>query len=203
MIDLLSSSPARNQVTAPVPHPRLDKSLSPVLEDLPPSVTKRRRRAPIQRSRTLPADVGITLTDRPSTPPPLDIIDTLDLVDSPVLPSPSQIRTKKARTRVAINAPVTRAPHSTSITLSPRVSRQTTLDTWRASATPTKPKTAVPSFSILSIPAPLNLQPTTDDVETLGSYRHIAPRISATIRPTRLSLGPYNKSSLYPQPDHR
>lgn len=57
-IDLLSSPPASPRTATPEPLPEREKSPSPVLEELPPSVTKRRRRAPIQRSKTLPADTS-------------------------------------------------------------------------------------------------------------------------------------------------
>ncbi|KAJ4371517.1 hypothetical protein N0V83_004736 [Neocucurbitaria cava] len=78
VIDLLSPSPVRSQSTAPVPQPVRLKSWSPVLEELPSSVTKRKRRGPIQRSHTLPADTSTSFT-RANIPLPSDFIETLDL----------------------------------------------------------------------------------------------------------------------------
>ncbi|KAF2130452.1 flap structure-specific endonuclease-like protein [Dothidotthia symphoricarpi CBS 119687] len=164
VIELLSSSPVRSQSTRPAPLPAREKSLSPI-DELPPSVTKRRRRAPIQRSRTIPTDSSAPL-ERPNTPPPLDTVETLDLVDSPVLPSPSQLPAKKARMRIGRNAPLTRTTSDTSITSSPSRSRQTTLDAWRASSTPTKLR-EMTTIDAAPFPAPLELRPSQGDIDTL------------------------------------
>jgi Holliday junction resolvase YEN1 len=157
VVDLLSSSPVRARVTAPAIQPEREKYLSPVLEELPPSVTKRRRRAPIQRSKTLPA-VSSTVFDRSATPPMLDTIETLDLVDSPVHPSPSQLPAKKAKTRKTKDAPITKAPRGTSVVSSPGKSKQSTLDAWRTSVTPTKPRGASPASNAVPVAAPPQLR---------------------------------------------
>lgn len=162
-IDLLSSSPIRQKVVSPELLPNRVKSLSPLLQALPASVTKRRRRAPVQRSQTLPTDTS-ALPARPATPPLLDIIETLDLVDSPILPSPIRLPAKKARTR---NRQFSRAPRGTLVASSPGKSKQSTLDTWRASATPTKLRTATPAIDSSPIPAPPGLRPSHDDCDTL------------------------------------
>ncbi|XPS92278.1 hypothetical protein M3J09_001677 [Ascochyta lentis] len=160
LIDLLSSSPVQQQSRSPAMAPLREKSLSPVLGHLPPSVTKRRRRAPIQRSKTLPADLSATL-ERPDTPPLLDTIETLDLANSPAQPSPSQLPTKKARTRT------TKAYRGTSVTASPGKGRQTTLDTWRASQTPTKPRATTSIFDDTPVPTPAHLRRSSDVIDTL------------------------------------
>ncbi|KAG9187477.1 holliday junction resolvase YEN1 [Alternaria panax] len=156
IIDLLSSSPVRTRVTVPPPRPEREKSLSPVLPDLPPSVSKRRRRAPIQRSKTLPAITG-TILDRPFTPPLLDPIETLDLVDSPAHPSPSQLPAKKARMRNTKDAPAARAPRGMS------VASQSTLDAWRVSVTPTKQQGVTPALDA----APPKLRSLSEEVDSL------------------------------------
>ncbi|KAF1833769.1 hypothetical protein BDW02DRAFT_551966 [Decorospora gaudefroyi] len=164
VIDLLSS-PVSTRCSAPAPRPEREKSPSPVLAELPPSVT-RRRRAPIQRSKTLPTDTS-TFFDRPSTPPHVNTIETLDLVDSPAHPSPSQIPAKKARTRKTKDGPNTKVPRDASIALSPARSKQTTLDAWRASATPTKLRDTTPPFKTAAIAAPPRLQRLSEDLDTL------------------------------------
>lgn len=160
LIDLLSSSPVRQQSVHPVVSTLREKSLSPVLEDLPASVTKRRRRAPMQRSKTLPADLGAE-TERSGTPPLSDTIETLDLVNSPPQPAQSPARSKKARTRT------TKANHGESVTASPVKGRQTTLDTWRASQTPTKLRDTTSIFDDAPIPTPSQLRRSSDLVDTL------------------------------------
>ncbi|KAF1945329.1 hypothetical protein EJ02DRAFT_451631 [Clathrospora elynae] len=166
VIDLLSPSPVRIRATAPVPRPEREKSLSPVLDELPPSVTKRRRRAPIQRSHTLPARTS-TILDRASTPPLLDTIETLDLVDSPVLPSPSQLPAKKAKTRKTKDVRVAKPPRGESVASSPGKSMQSTLDAWRASVTPTKLRGAIPANKPVPVPAPPQFRRFSDDIDTL------------------------------------
>ena len=131
LVDLLSSSPAGSQSKPSKVALSRDIPLSPVLEDLPPSITKRRRRAPMQRSKTLPTDLSTEL-DRSDTPPLPDTVETLDLAESPMQQSPSQLCSKKAKTWT------TKMSRETSVTASPSKGRQTTLDTWRESQTPTK-----------------------------------------------------------------
>ncbi|KAF2690246.1 hypothetical protein K458DRAFT_383371 [Lentithecium fluviatile CBS 122367] len=156
IVNLLSSSPVRP--AAPPPQPLREKSLSPVPE-LPSSITKRRRRGPIQRSHTLPSDPAPSL-DRPGSPS-LDAIETLDLVDLPPLPSPSQLPSKKAKTRTAKPAPTARG---TSVPSSPE---KTILDAWRSlSATPTKSrKNITPAAAPIHAPPELQISP--DEIETL------------------------------------
>lgn len=79
-------------------------------DDLPPSVTKRRRRSPLRRTRTLPAQLDEPPHEqpRPSTPPPLDILTAMDIASSPSLPSPSRlfpIASKRAKTALHTTAP--------------------------------------------------------------------------------------------------
>lgn len=160
LIDLLSSSPVRQQSIHPAVSTLREKSLSPVLEDLPASVTKRRKRAPIQRSKTLPADLCAEI-ERPDTPPLLDTIETLDLVNSPNKSSPSQMHTKKAKTRTS------KPSRGASVTASPGKARQTTLDTWRASQTPTKSRDTTSIFDDAPIPTPSQLRRSVDLIDTL------------------------------------
>lgn len=165
MIDLVSSSPAK-PVASAAERGQREKSLSPLLEELPSSVNKRRRRGPIQRSRTLPVDLRSN-PDRPSTPPALATIETLDLVDSPVFPSPSQLPAKKARTQTARNPPVTRTARQKSITVSPGKGVQTTLDAWRSPAgTPTKPRNAT-STKATPLPPPPQFRTSSNELDTL------------------------------------
>lgn len=166
VIDLLSSSPPRQRSTGPRHQPAREKSIPPMLDDLPSGITKRRRRAPMQRSQTLPAD-NSNLLDRPSTPPRPNMIETLDLVDLSPLCSPLLLSAKKTKVQKTHVAPSSRAPRGNSITSSPGKSRQTTLDTWRASATPTKPRVAHPIVNTALISASSELRVPTDDVETL------------------------------------
>jgi Holliday junction resolvase YEN1 len=183
VIDLLSSSPVRARVTAPTIQPGRERYLSPVLEDLPPSVTKRRRRAPIQRSKTLPA-VSSTVFDRSVTPPLLDTIETLDLVNSPVHPSPSQLPAKKAKTRKTKDAPITKAPRGTSIASSPGKAKQSTLDAWRTSVTPTKLRGAPPAFNAAPVAAPPQLRSSSADYDTLDLTLS-SPLLSAPLQNLR------------------
>jgi Holliday junction resolvase YEN1 len=159
VISLLSSSPVRSLYIAP--RPTKEKSLSPLPEELPPSVTKRRRRAPMQRSQTMPADTN-ALLDRPGSPTRLEPLEMLDLVSSPAVPSPAQLPAKKAKMRTTRNPPVARAARSASVMTSPGNSQQTTLDSWARSpaGTPTKPRKTTPPSSSVAITAP-QLQPLT------------------------------------------
>jgi Holliday junction resolvase YEN1 len=191
VVDLLSSSPVRDRGTAPAAIPAREKSLSPVPEELPASVTKRRRRAPIQRSKTLPADSS-TVFDRSSTPPLLDTIETLDLVDSPVHPSPSQLPAKKAKTRKTKDATTTKAPRGISVASSPGKSKQGTLDAWRTSVTPTKQRRAPPPFNAIPVPAPPQLRSCLADCDeldlTLSSPLHSTLQHETTKEPQRAVL---------------
>lgn len=135
VIDLLSS-PTRLASDVPVSPVLREKLVPSILDNLPPSVTKRRRRAPMQRSQTLPADCGSPI--RSLTPPPVQTLETIDLLSSPIGPSPARLPAKKAKTRVVEKATSTVLLRDRSLTSSPGESRQTTLDIWRASATPTK-----------------------------------------------------------------
>ncbi|KAI4685920.1 uncharacterized protein J4E88_003757 [Alternaria novae-zelandiae] len=171
VIDLLSSSPVRIRDIVQPPPPEREKSVSPPIADLPPSVSKRRRRAPIQRSKTLPADVN-AVPERPSTPPLLNTIETLDLVDSPAHPSPSQLPAKKARTRRTKDGPATTASRDTSLALSPSKSKQSTLDAWRASVTPTKRRGVTPALNAAPPPQLRSLSEEVDSLDlTLSSPR--------------------------------
>ncbi|KAI2476897.1 flap structure-specific endonuclease [Pyrenophora tritici-repentis] len=165
VLDLSSPSPVRARAQAP-PQPQRQKSLSPVPIELPPSVTKRRRRAPIQRSKTLPADTS-TILDRPSTPPLPTSIETLDLVDSPARPSPSQLPAKKAKTRRTKDAATTRASRDKSVHIPSVKSMQSTLDAWRASVTPTKPRRATPALDSQPAPPPPRLRSVSEEVDSL------------------------------------
>lgn len=78
--------------------------------DLPPSVTKRRRRSPLRRTQTLPANLDEPPDERPrpSTPPPPDILTAMDIASSPSLPSPSHLfplPSKRAKTALHTNVP--------------------------------------------------------------------------------------------------
>ena len=188
-IDLLSSSPVREQIR-PAAMPTIrEKSPSPVLRDLPASVTKRRRRAPMQRSKTLPANLSAEIESL-DTPPVTDTIDTLDLANSP---SPSQVRTKKAKLQT------TKASRGASVTASPGKGRQTTLDNWRVSHTPTKLQVPASIFDDAPIPSPTQLRRSSDAVDSLDltlSSPLIPPRPVQTIqpRPTVLSSTSSNSS---------
>lgn len=193
LVDLLSSSPVRqHSKPPPIPPPR-EKSLSPVLEDLPASVTRRRRREPIQRSKTLPANLTADLECRDSSPL-LNTIETLDLVNPPAQPSPSHARSKKARTRS------TKPARGASVTASPGKGRQTTLDTWRASQTPTKTQTTASIFDDAPIPTPTQLRRSYDPIDTLDltvSSPLKAPVQQTQSRPplTSISSNAYRSSS--------
>lgn len=164
VVEIFSSSPVRPVST--VPHePAREKSLSPVQEDLPSSVMKRRRRAPIQRSRTLPSD--LTAPPHRSAFPTLDTIETLDLVEPS--PSPSRLPAKKARSRATRQPPVPWQPRGTSVMSTPGKTRQTTLDAWRSPTadSPTRPRRTSPPVLAAPIQPPSELQRQRDGVETL------------------------------------
>ncbi|USP81420.1 hypothetical protein yc1106_08694 [Curvularia clavata] len=194
-IDLLSSPPVRPRTTTPESSPGREKSPSPVIGDLPPSVAKRRRRAPFQRSKTLPADTS-TILDRPSTPPLPKTIETLDLIDSPAHPSPSPLPAKKAKTRTEKYASTTRASRDSSVPM------QATLDAWRASVSPTKQRGATPLLFQAPVPTKSQLRQPSKDVESLDltlssprrpeAARHTTseqPSVrSSTIRPPLTSI---------------
>jgi Holliday junction resolvase YEN1 len=200
VIDLLSSSPVRTRVTIPVPQPEREKSVSPLLAQLPASVSNRRRRAPIQRSKTLPA-ITSAIFDRPSTPPLLDTVELLDLVDSPAHPSPSQLPAKKARTRKTKEGPATIASRDMSVPLSPSKSKQSTLDAWRASVTPNKRRGVAPAFNVAPSPQCRSMSEAVDSLDlTLSSpvreARHqqsvntgsLQTRITSITRPPLTSI---------------
>lgn len=182
IVNLLSSSPPRSQNLAPAPRLAREKSLSLVLEELPASVTKRRRRAPMQRAQTLPTGTGFTL-QRSCTPSLPETIEVLDLVSSPVAPSPSQLRAKKARTRPEV-APTRRGPRNTSVASSPGTTRQTTLDTWRASTTPTRCRDNGRLTDIASIPAASAFQLAIDEVDELDLTLSSPTRSMSPHRPS-------------------
>ncbi|KAF2849887.1 flap structure-specific endonuclease-like protein [Plenodomus tracheiphilus IPT5] len=184
-IDLLSSPPVRESARTATPDDFHERASLPVLEDLPASVTKRRRRAPMQRSQTLPAETNV-IFERPATPPLVsDTIETLDLVNSPMLPSPLPIPSKKARTQQ-----FARGRRSTSMS-SPGKSKQTTLDAWRASATPTKLQNTLSTIDASPVPAPAALTSKPNNVDTLDltispPSRHVLPPQKRGIAPARL-----------------
>jgi Holliday junction resolvase YEN1 len=170
VIDLLSSSPVMQKTTAPAARPPREKSPSPFLQDLPPSVTKRRRRAPMQRSQTLPTDICTSL-ERPKTPPLFDIVETLDLLSSPVPPSPSQLPLKRTK-----NAQATKPSRGNSVPMSPGKTKQTTLDSWRASATPTRLRDHEYAIDTAPIPLPMGLRPSQNEVDELDLTLSSPPR---------------------------
>ncbi|KAF2036633.1 hypothetical protein EK21DRAFT_105944 [Setomelanomma holmii] len=183
VLDLLSSSPPRSQGTVNAHQPVREKSPSPVLEDLPASVTKRRR-VPMQRSRTLPATMGSDC-GRSKTPSLLNTIETLDLLSSPTQPLRSEAPITKASARTH-NAVGSRAPRGTSVASSPGKTRQTTLDAWRASVTPTKLRDTQSLVDTTPIPAP-QLRPSNIEVDeldlTLSSPLRPVPAKADTIAP--------------------
>lgn len=160
VVSLLSSSPIQEVVRASTPAARHDKSSPTALENLPESVT-RRRRAPMQRSRTLPANPSASL-EISTTPPLPDTIETLDLVWSPVLPSPLPIPAKGVRTQ-----PFARGQRPAPFASSPANPRQTTLDAWRGSVTPSKQREALPAIAASPIPAPAAILTKSNIIDTL------------------------------------
>ncbi|KAF1952424.1 hypothetical protein CC80DRAFT_518698 [Byssothecium circinans] len=193
-VNLLSSPPP--EPTNTIRQPSREKTLSPVLEDLPlpSSVTKRRRRAPIQRSHTLPAHPTI----RPDTPP-LDMIDSLDFANSPIVPSPSQLPSKKPRTQGTKTVPARTA----SVAPSPGKNRQTTLDAWRSPlATPTKSKSRKDADSAAEPRQPKPAPPqfrvsSTDGVETFDLT------LSSPIQPLLAPPPTKTKTTTPPTPPRR
>ena len=198
IVEILSSSPTRSEEIASVMQEVGQKSPSPAPVELPPSVT-RRRRAPLQRSHTLLNDAGLA-RNRQSPPPLSDTIETLDLVNSsqPVLPAKMPVN--KTRTQHHRNAHILRdmsAPES------PSKSRQSTLDVWRASLTPTKPRGTSRAIDASPLPLPrLSEGGASDEVESLdltlsspvrsrsmkASYSHTASRPIASTTTTRPPL---------------
>ncbi|KAF2020786.1 hypothetical protein BU24DRAFT_382758 [Aaosphaeria arxii CBS 175.79] len=162
VINLLSSSPVKPLPSAVPSETRL-KSLSP-LPELPPSVTKRRRRGPMQRSQTLPADMNAN-GDRPATPSKLDTIETLDLIDSPALPSPSELPVKRPRTRTTRNPPPSQPKRANSIASTPTKTRQTTLDLW--SRSPTKSRKLTPPREASPTPKARHMHLPEANIDTL------------------------------------
>ena len=195
-IDLLSSSPLREQIR-PAAMPTIrEKSPPPVLRDLPPSVTKRRRRAPMQRSKTLPANLSAEI-ESSDTPPVTDTIDTLDLANSP---SPTQVRTKKAKLQT------TKASRGASVTASPGKGRQITLDNWRVSHTPTQLRAPASIFDDAPIPSPAQLRRSSDPVDSLDlslSSPLIPPRPVQTTQPRPAVLSSTSSNSSRSIPSSR
>ncbi|KAL5115892.1 hypothetical protein ACEQ8H_006208 [Pleosporales sp. CAS-2024a] len=202
ILNLLSSSPEPPERTAP--RTTLRNSPLPPLPELPASVTKRKKRGPMQRSHTLPAIFG-EAPERPKTPPLLNTIEYMDLLSSPVIPSPSQLPAKKAKTRTKTTQ-LEKAPRGTSVASSPGRARQTTLDTWRASATPTKMRNLQPAIDATGIPAPMGLGPSRSHLDQLdltmssptpSAFQQASRRDAATCttRPA-LTLESSNSSSL-------
>ena len=192
------SSPASchmhyNTIKAPA-----ESLLESITEDIPPSVTKRRRRAPLQRSHTLPTNRAISQT-RPSTPPPSTTTDILDLASSPELPSPSHFLAKRAKTAefdaISPRTPRTRRQKSAA----PRSSNsihQTTLDTWSRrsqTTTPSPARHASPPNATKPNPAPPFLQPVLEHLDLTLSPPP-CPGAVPVSRRTRSSTGPALRS---------
>jgi Holliday junction resolvase YEN1 len=182
VIDLLSSSPVRPQHPPPA-HRAREKNVSPVFEELPPSVMKRRKRGPMQRSQTVPANAGTTL-DRSTTPPVQDSIETLDLLSSPGLPSPSRLF--DALDTRPKPLPTSRAARGISVVSPSVMTRQTTLGAWRASTTPTRHHTRGRESSAVPIPAPPVFMSEHGEIEELD----------LTLSPTLRPVVPQAKSRL-------
>jgi Holliday junction resolvase YEN1 len=180
VIDLLFSSPV--MPTSIAPRPVREKSPSPVLPELPSSVTRRRKRTPIQRAHTLPS-LSATSLGRPDIPP-LDTIESLDLVDSPGLPSPLPVPAKRPRTKLTRNAPTTRSGYGILPT------KQTTLDAWR----PTLPTPLESRKDILSSEPPpsLHFKTAPDGIDTLDLTLSspIHPPYPPPTNPTQAPINP-------------
>ncbi|CBY01764.1 hypothetical protein IAQ61_010003 [Plenodomus lingam] len=159
VISLLSSSPVRETVMLPTPEQSRKESVVLGFEDLPASVTKRRR-APMQRSQTLPAATSTNLDRLATSPLVSNTIGTLDLVNSPGLPLPFPIPARKPRTQQ-----FARGRRSASTSSPEGKSKQTTLDVWRT--TPTKPLGSLPTIDASPIPAPAALRSKISFVDTL------------------------------------
>ncbi|KAK5165660.1 hypothetical protein LTR04_001069 [Oleoguttula sp. CCFEE 6159] len=158
IIDLISSPestpPPRVRVSLTPTPPNLrhmykpDDSATPLADllllDLPSTVTRRRRRSPFHRSRTLPTTLDdappLLSSSRPATPPPLETATVTDVAISPSLPIPSLFKSTL----------------STSMRLaSPDISlRDTTLPTTLppSQPTPSKAKVSVEVVELLSSP---------------------------------------------------
>lgn len=172
--------------------------LESITEDIPPSVTKRRRRAPLQRFHTLPANRAVSQT-RPSTPPPSTTTDILDLASSPELPSPSYFIAKKVKTvefgATSPQTPRTRRQKSATPKSSNGI-HQTTLDAWSRrsqTTTPSPARHANPPNTTKPNPAPPFLQP---DLEHLDLTLSPPPRpgVVPASRRTRSSTRPALRS---------
>ncbi|KAF2493265.1 hypothetical protein BU16DRAFT_528581 [Lophium mytilinum] len=103
IVDLLSS-PIVQFSRATSSQTTVEEPLPVITEDLPSTVTKRRRRHPLKRSQTMPT-YSSSSPCRPSTPELPSARHELDLLSSPVLPSPSDLGQKKPRTRKTAAAP--------------------------------------------------------------------------------------------------
>ena len=193
VVKLLSSSASchtrYNAAQAPV-----ETLLESITEDIPPSVTKRRRRAPLQRFHTLPVNRAISQT-RPSTPPPSTTTDILDLASSPELPSPSHFIAKKVKTvefgATSPQTPRTRRQKSATPKSSNGI-HQTTLDVWSRrsqTTTPSPARYANPPNTTKPNPAPLFLQPVPE---------HLDLTLSPLPRPGAVPVSRRTRSSTRP-----
>jgi Holliday junction resolvase YEN1 len=169
VVDLLSS-PAP-QVPATSPQTTIASSLRDIQEELPSTVTKRRRRDPLTRSQTMPT-YSSSSPCRPPTPGLRHATLDVDILGSPVLPSPSDLGQKKARTRKTTPAPPgpatpTRAPRQISMpppSSAGRRSRQITLEESFFQASQSVTPTAARFINSPTNPPPI-LQATAEDVE--------------------------------------
>ncbi|KAJ4295268.1 hypothetical protein N0V90_007279 [Kalmusia sp. IMI 367209] len=181
IVSLLSSSPIRNNEDIP-PRCAREKSHSPVSE-LPSSVTKRRR-GPMQRAHTLPSN-PTTALDLPKSLPS-DMIETLDLVDPPPLPSPSQAPAKKARTQALKNPEASLIMRAASVTTSPGKIKQSTLDAWRSPVgTPTKTRKTVPVVHPPLMPRAPRFEIAEEAVETLDLTLSSPQELTTRVKSTR------------------
>ena len=192
------SSPASCHMHYNAAQAPAESLLESITEDIPPGVTKRRRRAPLQRSHTLPANRAISQI-RPSTPPPSTTTDILDPVSSPELPSPSHFIAKKVKTAesgaTSLHTPRTRRQKSAT----PRSSNgihQTTLDTWSRrsqTTTPSPARHASPPNTTKPNPAPPFLQPVLEHLDLTLSPPPLPGAVPISRR-TRSSAGPALRS---------
>lgn len=189
IVNLLSSSPVRPITAISNPSTR-EKSISPVQEELPSSVTRRSRRAPMQRANTLPSDCA-TAPSRSGTPP-LGKIETLDLVDSPArLPISRQVAGDTG-TRPAKNAPAPRTRRGASIVSSPAKDRQSTLDAYRKQPafTSAQPRHTSPPANTAPTQPPTAFPPPRNDPETLDLTLFSPLPLDPTPRPPPKSYSP-------------
>ncbi|KAF2812616.1 uncharacterized protein BDZ99DRAFT_569265 [Mytilinidion resinicola] len=135
----LLSSPVTQLPRATSSQTTIEEPLPASLEDLPPTVTKRRRRDPLQRSQTMRTYTSSSPC-RPSTPELSFARHDLDSLSSPVLPSPSDLGLKKPRTRMTTAAP----PRPRTPT---RTQRQTALLCLSSTSHRNRPTTLEESFS--------------------------------------------------------